>query len=234
MIGVVSSELGRYESFRRSMLGLEAPPGTRLATASSLTLPRNRNALVRELLATEGEWLFALDDDLVLSRTCLTRLRRVMDEGGWDIVSAFTLRRQPPFDALVYLADPTTPPYCDPWIPDGRTGVMEIAAGGLGGVLIHRRVFERLEPPYFRVGQIDPEHYQEDVEFFRRARLAGCRACVDLDTPLGHTTPMTVWPARDPDGRAMVALAGAGGEILPFDPDAYRSDPRVNPALIGL
>jgi hypothetical protein len=230
-IGVVTGELLRYAAFWRSLIALERPPGTAVAQAASLDLPTNRNRLAA---CMHGEWLFTLDDDLVLPPNTLMRLLKVLEQGEYDVVAAFSLRRDPPFDGLQYLSDPTVPPHCGPWVPDGRRGVMEIAACGLGAVLIHKRVFDALEQPYFRVGQIDPDHYQEDVEWCRRVREAGFRIAVDLDTPIGHTTPMAVWPARDQDGNHCVALAGVGGEIIPVDPVQLRQTMTTSPMLIGL
>lgn len=230
-VGVVTGELLRYAAFWRSLSSLKSPPGSGLAQASGLDLPTNRNSLVAHM---SGEWLFCLDDDVIVLPNTLLRLLDVLLQGDFDVVCAYSLRRQPPFNSLVYLEDPTVPPYPREWVPDGRTGVMEIAAAGLGGVLIHRRVFDKLEPPYFRVGQVDPDHYHEDVEFCRRVRAAGFRIAVDLDTPIGHITPMVVWPGRDNTGNHAVALVGHDGTVVPVDPAPLREQPTRSPTLIGL
>lgn len=228
-VGVITGELLRYSAFWRSVASLEKPPGSAFAQKSGLSIVENRNHLANDV---HGDWLFCLDDDLVLPPNTLMRLLAVLERGPYDVVAAHSLRRNPPFDALVYLADVDAPD-CRPWVPDGRTGVMEIASCGLGAVLIHKRVFDALEKPYFRMGQIHPEHFHEDVEFCQRARAAGFRICVDLDTPVGHVTPMAVWPARNQDGAHCVALAGVGGEIVPVDVDLLRDHLAVRPGLIG-
>jgi hypothetical protein len=227
-VGVITGELLRYSAFWRSVASLEKPPGSAFAQKSGLSIVENRNHLANDL---HGDWLFCLDDDLVLPPRTLTRLLAHLEHGPFDVVAAHSLRRNPPFDALVYL-DGVDSPDCRPWAPDGRTGLLEIAACGLGGVLIHRRVFDALERPYFRMGQIHPEHFHEDVEFCQRVRAAGFRIAVDLDTPVGHVTPMAVWPARDQDGAHCVALAGVGGEIVPVAA-ASLANLQVRPGLIG-
>lgn len=229
-IAIVTGELLRYAMFWRSLAGLASPRGSTMAHAAGLDLPTNRNQVAEGL---RGDWLFCLDDDLVLLPDTLTRLLAVLCSGPYDVVCAYSLRRQPPFDALVYLTDPTLPPHAEPWIPDGRTGLLEVAAAGLGGVLIHRRVFDRLERPYFRVGQVQADHFHEDVEFCRRVREAGFRICVDLDTPVGHITPMAVWPARTAAGDHHVALIGHNGRLVTVDPGPLRSAP-THPSLVGL
>jgi len=229
-IGVVTGELLRYAAFWRSLTGLASPPGTALVQSAGMDIATNRN---RAAASMRGDWLFTLDDDLVLLPDTLTRLLAVLAQGVYDVVCAYSLRRQPPHDSLVYLADPTVPPHPEPWIPDGRTGVMEIAAAGLGGVLISRRVFERLERPYFRVGQVAPDHLHEDVEFCRRVRAAGFRIAVDLDAPVGHITPTVVWPARTPAGGHHLALVGLDGRIAPVDPGPLRAA-QPHPSLVGL
>jgi hypothetical protein len=229
-VGIVTGELLRYASFWRSLAGLDAPKGSAMVQSAGLDLAANRNQVAGQM---RGDWLFCLDDDLVLLPDTLNRLLGVLVAGEFDVVCAYSLRRQPPFDALVYLDDPTVPPHCPPWIPDGRTGVMEIAAAGLGGVLVHRRVFDRLDRPYFRVGQVDVDHFHEDVEFCRRVRRAGFRLCVNLDAPVGHVTPMVVWPARTPAGDHHVGLVGHDGRIVPVDPAPLRTA-QPHPSLVGL
>lgn len=229
-VGVVTGELLRYAAFWRSLTSLVTPPGSAMIQSAGLDLPTNRNRVAEGM---RGGWLLCLDDDLVVLPDTLTRLLATMERGDWDVVCAYSLRRVPPFDSLVYLADPTVPPHPRPWVPDGRTGVMEVAAAGLGGVLIHRRVIDQLERPYFRVGQVEPDHYHEDVEFCRRVRAAGFRIAVDLDCPVGHVTPMVVWPARTPDGAHHAALVGHDGRIVPVDPGSLR-DAQPHPSLVGL
>lgn len=230
-IGIVTAELLRYAAFWRSVSSLRSPPGSAVAHSAGLDLPTNRNRLVEHMT---GDWLFTLDDDLVLLPDTLMRLLAVLQAGPYDVVAAHSLQRSPPFPSLVFLDDPTVDPRPPLWVPDGRTGVMEIAACGLGGVLIHRRVFDALEKPYFRVGQVDPDHYHEDVEFCARVRRAGFRIAVDLDTPIGHVTPMALWPGRDPDGAPCAALVGAGGGMVPVDTAQLQRGMTTSPALIGL
>lgn len=230
-IGIVTGELVRYAMFWRSLQSLVAPKGSSMAQAAGSELPSNRNGLAK---AMSGDWLFCLDDDMVIPPNTLQKLLRTLYSGPYDVVSAFCLRRGQPYDALVYMDDPVLDPTgVRPWVPDDRTGVVEIKAGGLGGVLIRRRVFEALEQPYFRVGQVEAAHFHEDVEFFHRVRAAGFRCAVDLDCPVGHVTPMAVWPGRSPDGRFAVALVGHDGLMIPVDPEQLRrSTPQMG--LIGL
>lgn len=233
-IGIITAEITRYATFWKTLPDLKAPSGSRMVQSTGLSIAENREHLA---LNRSGEWLLTLDDDLVLLPSTLTRLLEVMfssdDPDGWDIVCAYTLRRTPPFDALVYLTDPLEPEGCDPWVPDRSKGVVEVAAGGLGAVLIRNRVFDRLERPWFRVGQVNPMQLHEDVDFFRRARLEGFRACVCLDAPVGHVTPMAVWPALDDRGTPTVALVGHDGGVVPVNRGTVRNLPR-QPRLIGL
>lgn len=230
-IGVVTGELLRYPAFWRSLQSLITPKGTAVAYSAGLDLPTNRNQLVEHM---KGDWLFTLDDDAVLLPNTLVRLIDVLDRGEYDVVSAFALQRTPPFPSLVFLEDATQDPRPTLWEPDGRRGVMEIAACGLPACIIHRRVFEKLEKPYFRVGQVDPDHFHEDVEFCHRVKAAGFRIAVDLDTPIGHVTPMAVWPARGPNDEQYAVLAGNGGAMVPTDLAQLRATMKASPQLVGL
>lgn len=222
-VGVLSAEAGRYSAFWRSFNALRLPSGTRWVHAVGIHVAENRNALAEH---AEGDWLFTVDDDVVLRPGTLLRLIATMERGGWDVVVAHALRRAPPYDSLVYLDDPLAG--APPWRPDARSGQLEIRAAGLPAALIHRRVFAALERPYFRCGQVDKVHLHEDVDFFARVHAAGLRCCVDLDTPVGHLSTVAVWPTAE----GHPALVGPTGEVVAVDRDQVERTEK-QPTLAG-
>lgn len=234
-IGVSTAEILRYAAFWRGLSSLKAPPGSGMVQAAGMSIAKNRNSIVENMLATGAHWAFFLDDDLVLQPNTLHKLLRHLPENGGEheIVCAFSLQRTPPFNALVYLDDPITTG-CSMWVPDNSRGLLDIKAAGMGGVLVARSVFERLTAPYFRIGQVEMEHLHEDVEFFQRACRAGARCAVDLDTPIGHVTPMAIWPARDPSNHHVVVLGGHDGTAVTMDPQIIRESSPTIPGLVGM
>lgn len=213
-VGVVSGELMRYSEFIRSLHRLELPDGTLLRHACGLEVARNRNELAKDVA---GEWLFMVDDDQVLLPGTVKQLLRTLREGYFDIVAPLVLRRTPPWQTVAYLRDPQVD--ATPFEVGFHTGTVEVEAVGTGAILIHKRVFDKLEKPHFRVGQIRSEYMQEDVEFCKRVRAAGFRIGLDTSCPVGHLTTMAVWPGRDAADKQLVALVGRNGTVVPVYPD---------------
>lgn len=217
LVGVVTGELLRYAQFVTSLHAMRLPAGSAIGIASGLEVSANCNKLIEYLLDSDGEWVLFLGDDQEMLPDTAQRLLEAARDHKLDAVCPLILRRTPPWQTVAYMADPAVDP--TPWVPTTETGVVEVVAAGTGGMLVRRHVFEKLDKPWFRVGQIDPAHYQEDVEFCARVRAAGFRIGLDLDTPMGHITPMTVWPARDPAGRHVVALTGRNGVSVAVNPE---------------
>jgi hypothetical protein len=226
-VGVVSGELMRYSEFIRSLHRLEMPNGTMLRHSCGLEVARNRNELARDVA---GEWLFMVDDDQVLLPGTLKQLLGTLREGYFDVVAPLVLRRTPPWQTVAYLRDPQVDP--TPFEVGFHTGVVEVEAVGTGAILIHRRVFDKLEKPYFRVGQLRSEYMQEDVEFCKRVREAGFTIGVDTSCPVGHLTTMAVWPGRDAADKQLVALVGRNGTVVPVYPDDLQHS-AIQPDLVA-
>ena len=65
---------------------------------------------------------------------------------------------------------------------------------GTGGMLIRKAVFDKVPAPWFHWGE-----FSDDLFFCKKASAYGFPIYVDLDTPIGHTTIMNVWPGSKPD-----------------------------------
>lgn len=67
-----------------------------------------------------------------------------------------------------------------------RTGVVECDAVGFGCVAIHRRVFEAMQYPYFRMEYNEAGSITDDMTFCRDARELGFRVAMDFDLQCDH------------------------------------------------
>jgi hypothetical protein len=177
-VGVVSNDTGRFTVFTASMVGLEMPPGSGVIWASGSDIVLGRNSCVERM---RGEWLWFMDDDHAFEPGLLMQLL----SHNVDVVVPVCLMRQKPFFPVELTAegqalDLTTAP---------RTGLVELYAAGTAGMLIRRRVFERLEPPYFAHGDTS-----EDFIFCARLRELGIPIHCDLGARLGHVTTTVIWP----------------------------------------
>lgn len=185
------------------------PPGSGhviLDDAASSSIALNRNKIVATLLAHPAmQWLLFCDSDMVPPAD--TALRLLAHGEDKEIVSAMCFARTPPhLPAWAELADaPAT--MCE-------EGLREIDIAGFGCVLVRRRVFETMPPPWF-------EHPTpgcgEDMVFGRKARALGFRFFLDPTVDVGHMAALPInrdralaWQSCAA-GAAQVASASARG-----------------------
>lgn len=191
MVGLPSGEQGRWTQFAMSLVVLERPAGTRLASVSGTYIQASRNNLVEQLLATDGQWLFMVDDDHTFDRRLLINLL----DRHLPIVGAAAVSRKPPYYVCAYLPGANHAMGFHDF--DGT--LVEVEAVGTGAILIRRNVFEALEPPWFEVGfDENGRNISEDVTFCHRAREAGFTVHLDGTQTIGHLTGMAIRP--DPIG----------------------------------
>lgn len=81
--------------------------------------------------------------------------------------------------------------------------LIEVDTQGAGCLLIHRRVFEKVEKPWFRwtLGWVDPG-VSEDFYFMERCIDAGFKPLCDTGIRCGHTGDFVV------DGMGQIASPG--------------------------
>jgi hypothetical protein len=188
-IGILTAEHGRYARFWLSQLSLQPPGHAKLLVKFTVNIPEGRNEIIRE---AEGEWVWFIDDDHTFDSGLLTRLlaREV------DVVQPLVLSRYAPFGPVVM--GPRTPDGNKHWrfalTPRERGGLKEVFVAGAAGMLLRRRVWEAIPPPWFTAGELNPEIIGEDVTFSRRVTGAGFRIYCDLDNRMGHLNVGEVWP----------------------------------------
>jgi hypothetical protein len=204
-IGVISGELTRYSHFSMAMTWLQPPPGSQLAWDPGANITGQCNKLVKHARETDAAWLWIIGDDHVFNPNILTELLA----HDVDVVVPLCLQRSAPFYPVVYKG------------LDGRghhqvaleleeSGIQEIYAAGSAGMMIQRRVLDKLpEEPFTTFGP----HQNEDLEFCRAVRQAGFKIWVDVDTHLAHIGTMVVWPQwMGEEGWQVVLDIGPGGE----------------------
>lgn len=198
MIGLSCSEQGRFTETWVSLFQLrEATPDAFMQVACGANIAENRNALAKWFLASGAEWLFYADDDQVFAPNTLTRLLA----RNTPVVSGLYLAREYPFAPHVYddADDPETA-YTTVGVAETSNGLLRVKSTGAGALLVRRPVFEKLQTPYWRLGQTVPEAWGDDIDFCRRVREAGFGVYVDLHVGVGHKTNGTIWPQWTPQG----------------------------------
>lgn len=199
-IGILTGDLSRYPGYYHSFLGLLKPTGSTYVWTRGVGIAFNRNLIVQQ---AHGDWIWFVDDDHTFPPDTLMRLL----SGNVDIISPLCLSRKPPFRAYAYRVNPDTGRYDGvPYTTLPSTGIHAYDAVGSGALLVRRRVFEALQYPWFEEGKTSPDALGEDLYFCSKAREAGFSIWLDVDTRIGHMTPIEVWPAQAEDGRWCVDL----------------------------
>lgn len=147
-----------------------------------------RNSACADALAAGFTWCMFLDDDVIPPGDVFFRLAA----HNQDIVSGLYYRRQEPICPVAMTIDAQgQPQWVTSWSPPNS--MLEVDLVGAGCLLIHRRVLERMPPPWFvwEIGKakdapsVTPGSggaMSEDFAFCMRAKRAGFK--VHLDTSI--------------------------------------------------
>lgn len=196
---MISHNAPRYTQSVQCFEALQLPDGSKKEHfASGLDL-----ALARERIAEtlKGDWLFFIDDDHLHQPDLAMRLLRRLDEHpDLDVVASFVVRRWPPYYTVAGKLN-----------DDGTASIQQFERGhglarvdlsGLGGgAVIRRSAFATFTQPWFTGGR-----FTEDWTFCSRLKAAGGgKVAVDLESRVGHITPMSIWPTLQEDGTWGVA-----------------------------
>lgn len=210
IIGIPSAEHGRWSAFLGCLTQLRLPPGMSpqrdIIQARGHSPAENRNHIVTRALDEGADWIFFLDDDLTFRPDTLLHLlaREV------DVVIALSYNRKSPFSPLWW----AEPPDADTRrvtlmthqaIPVG-TGLVPLAGGTSGGMLVRTDVFRGVAGPWWTLGQYVRDQWHDDVWFCELARAAGFQIWGDPTVVCGHMTHMELWPVANEAGRFCTLL----------------------------
>ena len=164
----------------------ECAPGETLALDMHAQQPVDacRNTLVQHfLMGGNIEWMVMIDDDIVPWPTLLE-----MRHLGLPIVSALTYTRK----NGIPIACAATARRGN-WtqmggISENQDKPVEVVGVGTGALMIHRSVFEKIKPPWFRFTYKDngASAQGEDFYFSQKAKKAGYKLYVDTTKACGH------------------------------------------------
>jgi len=164
------------------------PKDSFVMTSSGMPIDIAREKIVKSFMKRDFQWLFFLDSDIHIQP---------------DTIMKMISKKLPILSGLYYTRYPPIQPVC--WritergrevIPFKLGDVVEAEAGGSGCLLIHRSVFERILPPYFRwtlgLKSERLEGMSEDFYFFRKARRAGFKFLIDTSIQCKHEVKQVV------------------------------------------
>lgn len=192
LIGVTTGEYARRADFYDYFNMLDRPEGSMALFSHDRSPAKGRNAIIEEALRHNCTHVLFIDDDMAYKPESLNQLL----EHDLDVVSGLYLSRAYPHQPLIFdeaNIDGTCKYGC---LVGGEPRLKKIVAAGLGFVLIKTTVFENLDKPWIRLGEIDPEEWCDDIGFFNRVRRAGFDIYCDMECCCGHMGTMVIWPNR--------------------------------------
>ncbi len=205
LIGVPTAEFARQAQFYDHFNLIDKPLGTMITFAHGQSPARNRNVIIDQALDNGATHILFLDDDTCPPPNILTRLL-------WhdkDMVTGLYVMRNFPHKPIIFgYADDNG--RCAHTYPiDGETNLIPCVASGLGACLINTRVFRGMDKPWITLGELEKDHWCDDISFFNRARAAGFSLYCDPTVRCSHMGSVTITPEYL-DGKWMVSYDTLG------------------------
>lgn len=190
MIGIITGEYARRADFYDYYNLLIKPEGSVVLFCHDRSPAKGRNLIIEAAQQMNCTHILFIDDDMGYKPDSLNKLL----ERDVDIVSGLYLSRVYPHQPVIFdLADDDGAAFPMFLTPD-KKGLVPIVAAGLGFCLVKMSVFDKMEKPYVRLGELNVEHWCDDIGFFNRVRKAGIQSYCDLYVPVGHMGSMIIWP----------------------------------------
>lgn len=196
LIGVITDEYARRADFYDYYHMMEKPEDALVAFNHNRSPARGRNELINAAIEQNCTHILFIDDDMAYPPDACNNLLK----HDVDVVSGLYFSRAYPHNPLAFdLADDDGSAF-PMYLTEGKKGLQPIVAAGFGFLLVKISVFEKLEKPYIRLGELNPQEWCDDIGFFNRLRAAGVQSYVDLDVKIGHMGTMIIWPDQQ-DGK---------------------------------
>jgi hypothetical protein len=231
MIGIPTAEFARQAVFYDYFSQLVKPAGTIQTSTHGQSPARGRNIIIEEALKYECSHILFIDDDTLVPPDLLTKLL----SHDKDIVTALYLMRNYPHKPIIFSHSNGNGECLNYYPRDGESGLVEVVNCGLGACLIKTSIFEYLTKPYIRLGELEKDHWCDDIGFFNRCRGAGFKIYCDLDLPVGHMATVAIWPGRE-SGKWFTTYDtfGTGRVNFPMPRPEIKEYEEIKKELIGV
>lgn len=158
-----------------------------------------RNHAVRSFLSTEAEWLFMVDDDMVVPMGAIEAFLASADPEKMPVLAGLTwgMGRDGIFPTLWRFEEKIGELVrFDSW---PENALLRVDGTGAACLFVHRSVFERMleakfspHAPWFEELGMGEHTVGEDVAFCLRLRQLGIPLYVDTALQFGHVKPRTI------------------------------------------
>ncbi len=198
LIAVINNRKELSLQFYKSLFGLynftrDAGHDMSAAFFDYGDIARTRNNTAQEAVKNGFDYIYFLDVDEVYPYDSIVKLLAHEKE----VISGFYVARTPPHAPVHYkkvlLGDLLR---SEDNLLKPNTGIQEQEAGGFGGILIKREIFEKISHPWFQYMWDEKNNgwIGEDIYFFKKLSGIGVKAYVDTNLHYGHIFTGVVYP----------------------------------------
>lgn len=188
LVGAPCGKNPVYDRFYDSFAMLRIPPGSGKIRAVEGSVPHNLNKLVEEAEGGGFSHLFIVEDDSHFAPDTLTRLL-AHDK---PVVTGLCRSRQAPFRPYIYAGLDGDKGIKWRDLTKDDSGLIKVAATGMGGILINMDVFKVLKRPYFQSYFVGNVEWGQDIVFAKALIEAGIDVYCDTDVIIHHATISTI------------------------------------------
>lgn len=192
LIGVPTGEYSRRADFYDYFNLLHKPAGSVVLFVHEASPAKARNILFEQAIQYDCTHILLIDDDMAYQPDYLTRLL----QHDKDIVSGLYVGRSFPHKPIVFDLADESGACMNMYLEEDTPDLVPIVAAGFGFILIKTSIFEKLEKPYVRLGELDSQEWCDDIGFFKRVREAGIQSYCDTTVRCGHIGTMIIWPNK--------------------------------------
>lgn len=201
LIGITCAETVTHETMQ-SIYNLDIPEGveTQLKIIHAYNVADGRNDLVDIMLREKCDFIFFVDNDVVLPKNALVDLYNMkwyFSVGTYPRKEPQTIFSDLQYTTLYWHNEKNKTRYCPVFLPKKyleKGKIIPVDCCGLGCALIRADLFNKIERPYFffaHEGSPGPNNYDpycigEDMYFCRKVIMAGIQIWAHGSVLCGH------------------------------------------------
>lgn len=212
MIGYPTGEFGRRVDFYDFMNQLEVPCDQLRITPHGQSPAKARNIIFEQALLNNCSHVFLVDDDMALQPDTLVKLL-AHDK---DIVSGLYLQRSWPHRPIAFSEFGDKGQTLFVHLDENTKGLIPVVATGFGCCLIKTSVLKKISRPWVQLGNINPEEWCDDINFFWKIHNEAPETEIFLDTEVrpGHMGSMILWAHRDGNNNWFTSYDASGNQRI--------------------
>ena len=195
LIGVPTAEFSRRADFHDYFNSMAKPDGTLVISPHGPSPAKNRNIIIEQALLNNCSHIMFIDDDMAFKSNLLLELL----SHDKDIVSGLYFGRNYPHQPMIFDSVDEKGRAFAYFMNGDDDRLIKIAACGLGVCLIKTHIFEKMEKPWIRLGELDAQEWCDDLGFFFRASKITDEVYCDTQCLVGHIGTMILWPNKIDD-----------------------------------